>query len=145
MSKALRSIKLTLRKTLATTLIGLIAYTVATLYNRDFDMIGWSLATVFLVFIMYVSLHLTDFITRIKDLYEELQVGKSMRPTKDMFEYAIKKDLRRDAPHKTEEKLMTDLEKDIEIEKLQSQLDKAKEVIETQNKLLQELATDVNI
>ncbi len=138
MSKVLRNVKLTLRKTLATTLIGLIAYAVATLYNRDFEMIGWALLTVFLVFIMYAGLHLRDFIEKMKDLWSEMQIGKAMAPSKDMIQYALDKDLKRDAPHKSESKVISAMDKDLKIEQLEQQLESAKSVIETQNALIQE-------
>lgn len=75
-------IRLTLKKTLATTLIPLIGWTVATLYNRDHGMIGWAILVNIMVFAMYAALHLRDFATFVFQSIEDIKSGKVERVEK---------------------------------------------------------------
>lgn len=166
MSKRLPSIKLTLKKTLAALLVPLIGWTVATLYNRDTEMIGWSILIFFLVFMMYVGLHSKDWIKEVLELIKDFQTGKAkrmdelegdremrkeeletikaMRPSNAALSKAIAEDLLReniDGGSPTNTAIVVDSiqEREDKISKLEQQLVSAKSVIDTQNELIKEL------
>ena len=149
-------IRLTLQKTLMAVFSGLLSMLFAFILTMNGEMIFWVFWSLMLVSSMLGLTRATKFFADILDVWQTYQVGKTMVPSRNELLNALSQDIAKDSNtdeiQKVHEKrkatsrmvvvkedpdlLVKDLE--AQLAKQAQQLESAKAVIETQNKLLNE-------